>query len=219
MNLIIPYELLGRITVIALILFLVLMITGLILAYIVFKKKRIFFPHFLLFLIDSFYMPSKKIVSLFNGNEKMIDIVGVELRNILLEEKFRSIPYKDRIVLLPQCLRSLDCPIKFSSIEGAQCAKCGRCKVVKIVKRAEDLGYKGTYIAPGGGFVKRILKKIKPSGVLGIGCAYEVNWGMLEVSSKGIPCQGVIILRDGCVETDLDMDSVFERMEMVDNGG
>lgn len=216
MNLNIPYELFGRIAVVALILLSVLLITGLILTYIVFKKKKIFFPNFLLFLIDSFYMPSKKIVSLFGGNEKMIDIVGVELRNILLEEKFRSIPYKDRIVLLPQCLRSLDCPIKFSSIEGAQCAKCGKCKVVKIVKRAEEMGYKGSYIAPGGGFVKRILKRIKPSGVLGIGCAYEVNWGMLEVSSRGIPCQGVIILRDGCVETDLDLDSVFEKIEMIE---
>ncbi len=213
MNLIIPYELLGRITVIALILLSVLLITGLILAYIVFKKKKVFFPNFLLFVLDSMYMPLKKIVSLFGGNEKMIDIVGVELRNIMLKGKFQSVPYKDRVILLPQCLRSLDCPIKFSSVEGAQCAKCGRCKIVKIVKRAEELGYKGSYIAPGGGFVKRILKKVRPLGVLGIGCGYEVNWGMLEVSNRGIPCQGVIILRDGCVETDVDLDLVFEKME------
>lgn len=211
----IPYELLGRITIVALILISVLIITGLILAYIVFKKKRIFFPHFLLFVLDSLYMPSKKVVSLFGGNEKMIDIVGVELRNILLKEKFQSIPYKNRIVLLPQCLRSLECPIKFSSVEGAQCAKCGKCKIVKIVKKAEEFGYKGSYIAPGGGFVRRILKKVRPLGVLGIGCAYEVNWGMLEVSGRGIPCQGVIILRDGCVETDVDLDMVFEKMEMI----
>ncbi len=209
----IPYELLGRIAVVALILLIVVLAIGLILAYIVFKKKRVFFPNFLLFVLDSMYMPLKKIVSLFNGNEKMIDVVGVELRNIMLKEKFQSVPYTDRVVLLPQCLRSLDCPIKFSSVEGAQCAKCGRCKIVKIVKKAEELGYKGSYIAPGGGFVKRILKKVRPLGVLGIGCGYEVNWGMLEVSNKGIPCQGVIILRDGCVETDLDLDLVFEKME------
>jgi len=62
--------------------------------------------------------------------------------------------------------------------------------------------------------VKRILKKVTPKGVIGVGCPYEVNWGMLEVSSKGIPCQGVILLNSGCVMTDVDLSIVYETMEL-----
>ncbi len=198
---------------------------GLLFAYIISRNRNVVdflsskfgsvIIRILLVISDLLYIPSKKTVSLLGGNDSMIDIVGIELRNMLLKKRFAEVPYKDRVVILPQCLRDLNCPAKFSSIEGARCTGCGKCKIFNISKKADELGYKGAYIAPGGGFVKRIIKKAKPKAVLGVGCPYEVNWGMLEISDKGLPCQGVILLGSGCVGTDVDLEEVFTVMEML----
>lgn len=169
----------------------------------------------LLFILDILYLPAKKIVIMIGGNDTMIDFVGTEIRNILLRNQFMEVPYNRRIIVLPQCLRSIDCPAKFSSLEGARCLGCGKCKIKEIAQKAKELGYIGTYIAPGGGFVKRIIKMTKPGAVIGVGCPYEVNLGLLEVSSKGIPVQGVTLLNSGCVTTDVDLNAVYEIMELI----
>jgi len=218
----------GMLSIVAIVLLAVALFMGLILAYLIFKKKgfteklyRVFSSltlRILLLIFDSLYIPSKRIVSLLGGDDLMIDNAAAETRNILLRKEFSKVPYSDRIVILPQCLRSLECKTSFSSEEGAQCLRCGKCKIFKITEKADELGYKGSYIAPGGGFVKRIIKKFKPSGVIGLGCPYEVNMGLLEVSNRGIPCQGVILLNSGCVETDVDLDDVFRVMELIKDG-
>ncbi len=199
-----------------------LIILSLITAYLIFRNRNLvgkisstfssIVLRILLFILDLSHIMSKKIISLFGGNENMIDIVSIEIRNILLKHSFSEVPFEDRIVLLPQCLRAIDCKTSFNSVKGAQCLKCGKCKVCEIVKKAEELGYMGCYIAPGGGFVRRIIKEVKPKAVLGVGCPWEVNAGMLEVSSRGIPVQGVTLLRDGCVETDINLKDIFEVM-------
>jgi hypothetical protein len=169
----------------------------------------------LLTILDLLYMPAKKTIIMVGGNDMMIDVVGTEIRNILFKNTFSQVPYNQRIIVIPQCLRSMDCPAKFNSIEGAKCVECGKCKIREISKKAKELGYIGTYIAPGGGFVKRIIKKTKPGAMIGIGCPYEVNLGLLEVSSKGLPCQGVTLLTNGCVTTDVDLNAVFETMDLI----
>jgi len=168
-----------------------------------------------LLILDLLYMPAKKMTLMVGGNDMMIDVVATEIRNILLKNSFSQVPYSERIILLPQCLRGENCPAKFSSVEGARCQSCGQCKIKEIDKKEKELGYKGVYIAPGGGFVRRILKKTKPHAVVGVGCPVEVNMGLLEVASKGIPCQGVILLNSGCVTTDVDLNAVYEAMELI----
>ncbi len=199
---------------------------GLILAYIICKKKgfaerlHITFSSFalriLLLIFDSIYIPSKRIVSLLGGDDLMVDKAAAKVRNILLRREFSRVPYSDRIVIVPQCLRSLECKTSFNSEIGAQCMGCRKCKIFDITEKAKELGYKGTYIAPGGGFVKRIIKKVRPGGVIGIACAYEMNMGLLEVSNQGIPVQGVTLLTSGCVETDVDLEEVFRVMELIE---
>jgi uncharacterized protein len=201
-----------------------LLILALVLTYLMFRNTKIIrfinnrissiVLKVLLTILDLLYMPAKKIIIMVGGNDMMIDVVGTEIRNILFKNTFSQVPYNKRIVVIPQCLRSMDCPAKFNSIEGAKCVECGKCKIREISRKAKELGYIGTYIAPGGGFVKRIIKKTKPGAMIGIGCPYEVNLGLLEVSSKGLPCQGVTLLTNGCVTTDVDLNSVFETMEL-----
>ena len=217
----------GLFSLAAIVLLVLALFMGLILAYIIFKKKGFsetlhgissMFLRILLLILDSLYIPAKRIVSFFGGDDLMIDHAASETRNLLLKKEFSKVPYSGRIVIAPQCLRHMDCKTSFSSEAGAQCLGCKKCKIFEIAKKANELGYKGTYIAPGGGFVKRIIKRFKPSGVIGIGCPYEINMGLLEVSNKGIPCQGVLLLNSGCVGTDIDLEEVFNVMELIKNG-
>jgi hypothetical protein len=218
----------GMVAIVAAIILAVTLFIGLIFAYTVFKNRKIvrflssksgsIIVKVLVFILDLLYLPARKIISILGGNDKMIDAVNIDLRNMLLKNKFSEVPYTDRVAILPQCLRDLNCPVRFSSVGGAQCAGCGKCKIFEITKKAEDLGYKGTYITPGGGFVRRTIKKIRPKAIVGVGCPSELNWAMVEFSNKGLLGQGVILLRDGCVETDVDLEEVFHVMEMHQNG-
>ena len=215
---------LGILFVTLILFFILITVIALLVAYVIHgnreKLKNIssgsyfFFLNFALFMLDLAYVPAKKVVNIVGGNPDILDRVSIDIRNVLWRKKFSEVPPKERIVILPQCLRSLDCKTTFSSIEGAKCLKCGKCKICKIVEKAEKLGYKGCYIAPGGGFVRRILEKVKPKAVIGIACPYEVNTGMIEVSNRGIAVQGVVLLRSGCVETDIDLDEVFHTLEL-----
>lgn len=201
--------------------FIVLLILALLLTYFLFRNTRLIkglnsaILKVLLLMLDLLYMPAKKIIITLGGNDMMLDTVATEIRNILFRNSFAQVPYGGRVIILPQCLRNIDCPAKFNSIEGARCVGCGKCKIKDIAAKAKELGYLGTYIAPGGGFVKRILKKVKPVAVIGVGCPYEVNWGLLEVSGRGMPCQGVVLLNSGCVMTDIDLPTVYETMELL----
>jgi len=217
----------GLFSLAAIVLLVLALFMGLILAYIIFKKKGFsetlhgissLVLKILLLILDSLYIPSKRIVSFLGGDDLMIDHAASEARNILLKKEFSKVPYSGRIVIAPQCLRDIDCKTSFSSEAGAQCLGCKKCKIFEIAEKASELGYKGTYIAPGGGFVKRIIKKFKPAGVIGLGCPYELNMGLLEVSNKGIPCQGVLLLNSGCVGTDIELEEVFNVMELIKNG-
>ncbi len=214
----------GLISVITIAALVSVLLIALLLTYLMFRNTKIIkfinnkvssvVLKVLLDILDLMYMPAKKITITLGGNDMMTDVVGTEIRNILFKNTFSRVPYNERIIVIPQCLRSLECPAKFNSVEGAKCIECGKCKIKEISRKAKELGYIGTYIAPGGGFVKRIIKKTKPHAMIGIGCPYEVNLGLLEVSSKGIPCQGVTLLNSGCVTTDVDLNAVFETMEL-----
>lgn len=210
----------GLFSIILLITFIILLALALILTYLLFRNTRLIkglnniLLKLLLLNLDILYMPAKKTTIMLGGNDMMIDTVAAEIRNILFKNRFAAVPYNERVIILPQCLRNNECPAKFTSIEGARCIGCGKCKIKEIAAKAKELGYIGTYIAPGGGFVKRILKKTKPKAMIGVGCPYEVNLGLLDVSGRGIPCQGIMLLNNGCVMTDVDLPTVFETMEL-----
>ena len=115
---------------------------------------------------------------------------------------FSRIPYDDRIVLLPQCLRSTEkCKAEERAAEYI-CKKCRSCKIADILDYAEKLGYMDVRIVKGGRAVARLLKELKPKAVLGVACNFE--------GTLGVP-----LLRDGCADTDVDLDEVFEAMEFI----
>jgi hypothetical protein len=145
--------------------------------------------------------------------EKELFQLYVETKNRSLEKKFSSTPYNQRILLLPQCLRAKDCPAELGKY-GYECKECGRCSVEKIKHVTKDLGYKGTFILPGGSIAKKILVEMKPKASLGVACFKELVLGSYLCEKLGIIGQGVALLKDGCINTIVDWKALNETLNI-----
>lgn len=207
------YEILGRITFIFLIGLTLLFFLSLVLGAILIKKKRIVLPKFLLFTIDNFYMQYKKLAKTFGVSESLVDYIGIELRNTLSINAFAKVKPQERILVVPQCLRHPKCPARLDSSRGILCKECGLCIIKELKGEAERLGYR-FYAVPGGRFVERIVRTVKPKAALGVACYKDLNSAMHELSRSRFVVQGVPLVRDGCVGTEVNLRDLLERMKL-----
>ena len=120
--------------------------------------------------------------------------------------KFENIPINQRVIFLPQCLRSLECKAKTPE-DGIICENCGKCGIGPFKKEAESLGYK-IFIAPGSSLIKNILKKHKFKAALGVACGPELKEGIKMTKKHHIAVLTVPLLKDGCVNTKVDWNRV-----------
>jgi hypothetical protein len=137
-----------------------------------------------------------------------IDRLYIELKNSMFSERFRRIDPKDKLIFLPQCLRNArTCKAVLSPI-GWGCVKCSghnTCKVFRIKQKAESLGYR-VFVVPGGSMVFKLISELKPKAVIGVACIKEL---VMAVEELKVPAQGVLLNRDGCVNTDVSLKDVF----------
>jgi len=145
--------------------------------------------------------------------EKELLQLYVETKNRSLIQSFASTPYTERIIMLPQCLRAKDCPAEIGKY-GYECQQCGRCSVAKIMQLTKDLGYKGAFILPGGSLAQKIILELKPKASLGVACSKELVLGSYLCEKMGIVGQGVELLRDGCINTIVDMKTLKEALSV-----
>jgi len=199
--------------VILLVAALILSIITSILLFIFIKTNHALFPRLVLFMAGLLEAPIKQTMWLFGLNEKILYETIIDLRNILYTNKVEHTPHAQRALFLPQCLRSSDCPAPLTP-EGIACKSCGKCHISQIKKEAEKLGYK-VFICPGSTMVYRMMKKYRPTAVIGVGCHMEVKEGSEKLAAQGIPVVGFTILRDGCVETDLDVEELIKLIKSV----
>ena len=175
-----------------------------ILLFIFFRWNRTFFPELTLMLITAFSSPLKVFTKLLRIDQKVIDGLLVRLLNKVFFIKFARTAYNERALFLPQCLRNQECPAKLGS-NGIECIKCSRdCSVKDAKTEAERLGYR-VFIVPGGGFVKRLIMRHKPKGIIGVACLPEVMLGMELINKSKLPGQGVVLLRSGCLNTQVNL--------------
>lgn len=203
------FAVLGVIFVIAIIVLVILFLVTSILLYTIIKKKKIIRPRTTLFLVDTLYFPLKRLFVSFNLDESVVDQIEIDIRNKILGEEYFSSNLKNRIVVFPYCLRSTECKAKVSPEVGVKCIKCGKCKIGDFKEICDQNSIK-VFVAPGGSFVKRVLKKHPTSSVLLVACHVELNEMMRILSTKKIPEYGVLLNKTGCIETDVDMELVKE---------
>ncbi len=148
----------------------------------------------------------KRSLRLIGLKPENVDRLYIEFKNDHYREEFKSIEPKNKILFLPQCLRTVKCRAPVTE-DGYKCTKCsaGECKVYAIKAKAEKLGYR-VFICPGGSMIFRIIKKFRPKAVMGVACMKEL---VLAAEELRIPIQGVELLKNGCVATDVDVEHVF----------
>lgn len=136
-------------------------------------------------------------------------------KNRQMADAFASIPYSDRVVFVPHCMRNIEkCKAKELGSYYV-CAECGGCKIGNISKKSKQLGYKALYILKGGKAVKKLTEEMKPRAVLGVACYFEGVMGMEESEKHGMTVQFVPLTRDGCVDTDVNLENVFEALGTI----
>ena len=155
----------------------------------------------------------EQIASKVGVEEKELFELYVEAKNRSQIDSFAATPYNQRVVVLPQCLRAKDCPAQIGKY-GYECQQCGRCSIAKIMQQAKELGYKGIFILPGGSLAQKILLELKPKASLGIACAKELVLGSYLCEKVGVIGQGVELLKDGCINTVVDMKAIKDVMQV-----
>jgi hypothetical protein len=133
------------------------------------------------------------------------------------EEKLKSISPGERVLLVSHCLRSSEkCRARMGK-KGLECRDdCkNRCSIGRLRLLAEEFGYKGICIAPGGSLALKFIKKNHPQGIVAIACMKELEEGVCAVKEfvekgkqDGAPPVVVTVplLKDGCVDTVVDED-------------
>ncbi len=208
---IIPYELIGKIAVYGLIAIFFVLIVAMGLGFYSFKKGRILFPNFVLFVLDLLYSPAKWVCRVFSIRSTLVDEIMIEVRNAVLLEKFRSIK-EDKVFIGPQCMRHPECKARCDPRVGYICLGCGKCDYARLKKASEQYGYK-MFIVPGDSFVRKIIKLHKPKAALAIACFEELNESMCSFAHV-LPGHGVPLLRDGCFNTAVNVEDVIDKMRL-----
>jgi len=172
------------------------------------RRGRIYFPSFLkagMVLLEGL---TRAIFRLFGLEDYQIHSFFIHLHNTMNKKAFEAIPVTERAIFLPQCLRSSRCPAHLTP-EGLKCKRCGLCTIGAWLPVFEQMGYR-VFSVPGSSFIKRMVKKYRPRAIIGVGCLSEVKEG-LEMSDKmGLISMGIVTLKDGCVETLVNWEDVFE---------
>jgi uncharacterized protein len=208
MNIFEFYQIFGQIVLILGILIFSLLPATLILGRILIKEDRLIFPKLLLFTMDVFYGFFKKFSENLGVDGKIVDQIGVEVRNRDNEKLFRKVKPQDKILVLPHCLRHNECEATLEA-SGLVCKDCQRCVIGVLKDKGESMGYH-VFIIPGSTFLKKIVENYKFKAVLGVACYQELNLAMMKLSN--FPGQGVPLLKDGCMNTKVDSHLVLEKM-------
>jgi len=165
-------------------------------------------------VLDFFYLPVKAIFCRY-ADVGTLDAWMVSLKNMANERAFKRT--KNRLLLTPHCMRSLDCPAE-STRFGIACTSCGRCVFSKLSKDAARLGYT-LYIVAGSSYIRHITKKESADGALLVACNYELNKVMRSLKRRKIVTYGVALLTDGCYNTSVDYEKLINIMEEMNRNG
>ena len=142
-----------------------------------------------------------------------------DVRAIKVKKALAQVDFSQRVLLLSHCQRpSQSCPGKFNK-QGLQCPKYCKedCNLARLKNAAIKLGYKGVCIAAGGAQALKFVKDNNPRGIVAIACHKELDQGIAAVKElynndveKTPPIVAIPLLRNGCVDTEVDMNQAIK---------
>jgi phosphohistidine swiveling domain-containing protein len=138
------------------------------------------------------------------------------------QERLAAVPPSERVLLLPHCLRDSQRCQADNTKHGLVCKGCSpECAINRLRQEALELGYSGVCIAPGGTLVLEFLAHQKPRGIVAVACHKELEMGLEAVTKMGqepnweMPAAVIVPLsKDGCVDTEVDVERVLEVLRL-----
>ena len=137
----------------------------------------------------------------------------VAVDNALWEADYAAVPLRRRLLLLPKCLSAAgECRAEIDA-DGLHCAECGHCDLGALKREAEALGY-GVIIAEGTTAVVSQVLEGYADAILGVACLDSLEKSFERITEVGISHQAVPLLRDGCVNTEAEVDLIRALMRL-----
>ena len=159
----------------------------------------------------------EQIIRTAGTDPKYMGFVAVLTNNELWSEMLAGVAYDRRLLLLPQCLRDPpNCKASFDAY-GLVCAHCGSCRLDALQREAERLGYV-VLAAEGLPVVTSLVQGGRIDAMIGVCCLDSLQKVFPFVEAAAIPAMAVPLLRDGCEDTDVDMDWVWDAIYLSSDG-
>ncbi|MDH5523390.1 MAG: DUF116 domain-containing protein [Desulfobulbaceae bacterium] len=184
-----------------------------------------------------FYKPVVRFFPKIDRDSYVRKVVAVG--NRYFHKKFSGIPYRQRVLFLPYCLRAEGCPTVIDPELGLICSEdCPvACRLGQIKRMAMGLGYQAVFIVVSGrmhkkegvlrskDFLVRMVELYRPRGVIGCLCSRDLREKYLcrkNVSSKGalnghglnvIP-QVCLLLNSNCRRSDVDWPGLEQLIKL-----
>ncbi len=145
------------------------------------------------------------------------DFLAVLLNNAAWRRQVAGFPFERRLLLLPKCMRDAEsCAAEIDAL-GLVCAGCGRCPIAEMQTEAEELGY-AVMIAEGSPVVMSLIESGKIDAVVGVSCLGVLERVFPYMEAGAVPGIAVPLLNDGCSDTSVDLDWVWDAIHLSSAG-
>ena len=145
-----------------------------------------------------------------------IEFTAVLLSNAAWRAALAAVPMDRRLLLLPQCLRDATaCRAEIGEL-GLGCRSCGACVIGEISSRAKELGYV-VLVAEGSALVTSLVASGRIEAIVGVGCLGVLEQVFPYMWAASVPAAAIGLLRDGCRATAVDLEWVWDALELSSN--
>lgn len=138
----------------------------------------------------------------------------VILNNEAWRPTLSAVPFNRRLLLLPKCLRDqARCMAAIDGV-GLLCGQCGNCPVSDLQQEAQRLGYV-VLVAEGSTLPATLLESGQVEAVIGVSCLDMLEKIFPVIESAGVPAVAIPLLQDGCADTSLDLDWLWDAIHLT----
>src|SRR4051812_37788055 len=154
-----------------------------------------------------------RLVSMLKCDPIYRDYIGVLISNEMWREHLSQVPFERRLLLLPKCLRvESKCPAPFDEF-GLLCKQCGLCSIQDMTVEAEKLGY-AVLVAEGSAIVMSLIQTGKIEAIVGVSCLSVLERAFPYMEAAAIPGVAIPLLQDDCIDTNVDLDWVWDYIHL-----
>ena len=137
------------------------------------------------------------------------EFAAILVSNETWRDTLAQVPFDRRLLLVPKCLRVEDkCPAPFDEF-GLLCKDCGLCSIQDLTIEAERLGY-AVLVAEGSAIVTKMIETGRIEAIVGVSCLNVLEKCFPHMEAVAIPGMAIPLLQDDCVNTNVDLDWVWD---------